>query len=110
MSIGIIRSPKAEDVDLGTLSKMTKGYSGADISQASSATVLGDELSNNNVLELSAAFMGQVCREAAFQALEEDIDACTICQRNLTSALRRIRPSPKGDLESIYKAFQRQTG
>lgn len=52
--VDVVRSPISEDVDLKALSEMTKGYSGADISQASCATVWSvfvGRISNDTVLE-----------------------------------------------------------
>ncbi|RLI36781.1 AAA family ATPase [Candidatus Bathyarchaeota archaeon] len=74
--------PLAEDVDLKELARMTKGYSGADISA--------------------------LCREAAMNALRRDINASKVTLEDFKKAMAKIGPSITPDMEKWYKSFMKQ--
>ncbi len=74
--------PLDKDVDLKKLAELTKGYSGADI-QA-------------------------LCREAAMEALREDINAKKVKWKHFEKALRVIKPSLKEETINIYKKFMEE--
>ena len=74
--------PLDTDVNLEILTKMTKGYSGADIQ----------------------AF----CREAALNALRKSIDAKIVALGNFKEATNKIGPTISPDMETWYKGFIKQ--
>jgi len=74
--------PLSKDMDLKELAHITKGYSGADISA--------------------------VCREAAMNALREDINAKDVTLSDFEKAMERDPPSIAPDMENWYKSFMKQ--
>ena len=74
--------PLNSDVDLTHLSKTSKGYSGADIEA--------------------------LCREAALNALRQNIKAKEVNLNDFKSAMKNIGPSIRPDMEAWYKSFIRQ--
>ena len=74
--------PLDTDVNLEILTKMTTGYSGADIQ----------------------AF----CREAALNALRKSIDAKIVALGNFKEATNKIGPTISPDMEAWYKGFIKQ--
>jgi len=74
--------PLSKDMDLKELAHITKGYSGADISA--------------------------VCREAAMNALREDINAKDVTLSDFEKAMERVPPSIAPDMENWYKSFMKQ--
>ncbi len=71
--------PLAKDVDLAKLAEATEGFSGADI-QA-------------------------LCREAAMNALRENLEAKEVLKKHFDAALKTIKPSLKDEDTRIYKRF-----
>jgi transitional endoplasmic reticulum ATPase len=69
-------------IDLEALTKTTRGYSGADIEA--------------------------LCREAALNALREDISTKLVSVNDFTKAKSKIGPSISPDMETWYKKFARQ--
>jgi len=74
--------PLSKNVDMKELARMTKGYSGADISA--------------------------VCREAAMKALRRDINAKEVTMVDFESTLEKVPPSISPDMENWYKSFMKQ--
>jgi transitional endoplasmic reticulum ATPase len=74
--------PIAKDVDLKTLSEVTKSYSGADIDA--------------------------LCREAAMYALRRDVGAKEVLMKDFQEATKRLGPSVTVDMEKWYKSFMQQ--
>jgi transitional endoplasmic reticulum ATPase len=74
--------PLKEDVDIDSLAKMTKGYSGADI-QA-------------------------LCREAALNALRKSISSKIVTLADFKEATNKIGPTISPDMETWYKGFIKQ--
>jgi len=74
--------PLAKDVDLSSLTSMTKNYSGADIEA--------------------------LCREAALNALRRDIKAKEVSLADFGEAMKKIGPSILPDMEAWYKGFMKQ--
>lgn len=80
----LLRKTQLEaDVNLVEASRVTEGYTGADISA--------------------------ICREAALAALEEDINIQAVGQRHLLQACCLVKPSapPGAFLMSVYEQFRR---
>ena len=73
--------PLSNDVDIKA-HRMTKGYSGADISS--------------------------VCREAAMNALRRDINAKEVTFSDFEKAMEEIPPSIKPEIENWYRSFMNQ--
>jgi transitional endoplasmic reticulum ATPase len=73
--------PLSNDVDIKE-HRMTKGYSGADISS--------------------------VCREAAMNALRRDINAKEVTYSNFEKAMEKIPPSISPEIENWYRSFIKQ--
>jgi transitional endoplasmic reticulum ATPase len=71
--------PLDKDIDVESLSKTTKGYSGADI-QA-------------------------LCREAALITLRRDINSKTVASADFKEATSKIGPTISPDMEMWYKGF-----
>ncbi len=76
------RMPLAKDVNLATLTTMTKSYSGADIEA--------------------------LCRESALHALRRDIKTQEVSLRDFEDAMKQIGPSVSPDMEKWYKNFMHQ--
>nr|XP_019596947.1 PREDICTED: spermatogenesis-associated protein 5 isoform X2 [Rhinolophus sinicus] len=76
--------PISEDVDMDELVLQTDTYSGAEIIA--------------------------VCREAALQALEEDIHASSIMRRHFTLALSTVTPRIPESLSRFYDDYQENSG
>lgn len=76
--------PISEDVDMDELVLQTDTYSGAEIIA--------------------------VCREAALQALEEDIHARSILRRHFTRALSTVTPRIPESLSRFYDDYQENSG
>jgi len=74
--------PLSKDAGLKELARITKGYSGADISA--------------------------VCREAAIDALRRDINAKEVSFSDFEKAIERVPPSITPDMENWYKSFMSQ--
>ncbi len=73
--------PLSNDVDIKT-HRMTKGYSGADISS--------------------------VCREAAMNALRRDINAKEVTFSDFEKAMEEVPPSISPEIENWYRSFMNQ--
>ncbi len=76
------KMPLAKDVSLEELAKQTEGYSGADIEA--------------------------VCREAALNALREDIKAKEVRKKHFKKALEKVKPSITPKLMEFYKRIAEQ--
>ncbi|XP_074197346.1 ATPase family gene 2 protein homolog A isoform X4 [Camelus bactrianus] len=76
--------PISNDVDLNELILQTDTYSGAEIIA--------------------------VCKEAALQALEEDIQANCIMKRHFTQALSTVTPRLPESLRHFYEDYQEKSG
>lgn len=74
--------PLAKDVDLESLAKGTKNYSGADIEALS--------------------------REAAMYALRRDVKAQEVTLTEFQKAMEKVGPSVLPDMETWYKGFMKQ--
>lgn len=72
--------PLAKDVDLKELARRTEGYTGADIEA--------------------------VCKEAALNALREDIKAKEVKMEHFEKALKKIGPSVTKDMVKYYEKFE----
>ncbi len=75
--------PLAKDVDLRELAKKTEGYSGADIEA--------------------------VCREAAMNALRENMKAKEVKSKHFEEALKKVLPSISKDTMVYYQKFVERT-
>jgi SpoVK/Ycf46/Vps4 family AAA+-type ATPase/intein/homing endonuclease len=75
--------PLAKDVDLRELAKKTEGYSGADIEA--------------------------VCREAAMNALRENMNAKEVKAKHFEEALKKVTPSISKDMMAYYQKFVERT-
>ena len=73
--------PLAKDIDQAELASNTKSYSGADIDA--------------------------VCREAAMNALRQDINSKEISLDDFHKALEKIGPTISSDMETWYKSFMK---
>jgi len=69
-----------KDVNVSTLVKRTKGYTGADINS--------------------------VCREAGIIALRKNISAKAVTQKNFLAALEVVKPSVSAELGKVYKELK----
>ncbi len=78
------RMPLADDVDLESLARKTKGYSGADIAA--------------------------VCKEAAMLALREDIESNEVRFKHFEDALKSVGASITEDISDTYKEFENEHG
>ena len=74
--------PLAENVELTHLASLTKNYSGADIEA--------------------------LCREAAMNALRNDVNTDEVTLEDFQEAMKRIGPSVSPDMEKWYKGFVKQ--
>jgi transitional endoplasmic reticulum ATPase len=77
--IHAISMPLLKDVSLDELARKAQGYSGADIEA--------------------------ICREAAMNALREDIDATEVSRRDFDAAMERIGPSIAPEDDAWYQKF-----
>jgi len=73
--------PLSNDVDINK-HRITKGYSGADISS--------------------------VCREAAMSALRRDINAKEVTSSDFEKAMEKVLPSISPEIENWYRSFMKQ--
>jgi transitional endoplasmic reticulum ATPase len=73
--------PLAKDIDQAELASKTKSYSGADIDA--------------------------VCREAALNALRQDINSKEVSLADFHKALEKIGPTISSDMETWYKSFMK---
>jgi transitional endoplasmic reticulum ATPase len=74
--------PLTKDVDMTSLTAMSKGYSGADIEA--------------------------LCREAAMIALRRDVNSKEVTMKDFQDAIKRAGPSVTPDMEKWYKGFMQQ--
>ena len=74
--------PLSKDVSLDELARKAQGYSGADIEA--------------------------ICREAAMNALREDVDATEILRRDFDEAMERIGPSIAPEDDAWYQKFSKR--
>jgi len=72
--------PLAKDVNLEKIAKDTEGYSGADIEA--------------------------LCKEAAMNALREDINAKEVKMKHFEDAMKKITPSISKEMINFYKRFE----
>ncbi|MEM1643278.1 MAG: CDC48 family AAA ATPase [Desulfurococcaceae archaeon] len=73
------KMPLAEDVDLDELADKTEGFSGADLAS--------------------------LVKQAAMEALLEDVNAKVVCRRHFIKALESVKPSITPELEKTYKMW-----
>ena len=73
--------PLSEDVSLDELARKAQGYSGADIEA--------------------------ICREAAMNALRENIDATEVSRRDFDAAMERVGPSIAPEDDAWYQKFSK---
>jgi len=79
-----IRSmPLSKDIDLGQLSRMAVGYSGADVEA--------------------------LCREAAMNALRQDANANEVRLDDFRMAMDKIKPSITSDMDTWYQNFSKRS-
>jgi transitional endoplasmic reticulum ATPase len=76
------RMPLSEDVDLESLAKVTKGYSGADLEA--------------------------LCREAAMMALRKNAETEKVTYEDFKDAMEEIPPSMTTEMESWYQSVVRK--
>jgi transitional endoplasmic reticulum ATPase len=74
--------PLDKTVNIQDLTRMTLGYSGADVEA--------------------------VCREAALNALRRNVEAKEVSADNFTAAMEYIRPSITADMEAWYQSFTKR--
>jgi transitional endoplasmic reticulum ATPase len=74
--------PLSRDVDLADLARKAQGYSGADVEA--------------------------ICREAAMNALREDIDATEVSSRDFDAAMERVGPSIAPEDDAWYQKFSKR--
>ena len=74
--------PLADDVDLEELAKITEGYSGADLEA--------------------------LVREAALQALREDLNTTQVSMMHFEKALKTVKPSITEDMIRFYNMWAEQ--
>jgi transitional endoplasmic reticulum ATPase len=75
--------PLSKDVDLDQLARMAAGYSGADIEA--------------------------LCREAAMNALRNDVNAVEVSLRDFKEAMDRVKPSITSDMDAWYQNFAKRS-
>jgi len=75
--------PLSKDVDLDQLAHMTAGHSGADVEA--------------------------LCREAAMNALREDVNADEVTLRDFKEAMDKIKPSITADMDTWYQSFSKRS-
>jgi transitional endoplasmic reticulum ATPase len=74
--------PLSKDVLLDELARRSQGYSGADIEA--------------------------ICREAAMNALREDIDATEVSSRDFDEAMEQVGPSIAPEDDAWYHKFSKR--
>ena len=74
--------PLSKDVSLDELARKAQGYSGADIEA--------------------------ICREAAMNALREDVDASEVSRRDFDEAMERVGPSIAPEDDAWYQKFSKR--
>ena len=74
--------PLSKDVSLDELARKSQGYSGADIEA--------------------------ICREAAMNALREDVDATEVSSRDFDEAMERVSPSIAPEDDAWYQKFSKR--
>jgi len=74
--------PLSQDVTLDELARKAQGYSGADIEA--------------------------ICREAAMNALREDVDATEVSRRDFDEAMERVGPSITPEDDAWYQKFAKR--
>jgi len=74
--------PLSQDVTLDELARKAQGYSGADIEA--------------------------ICREAAMNALREDVDATEVTRRDFDEAMERVGPSITAEDDAWYQKFSKR--
>ena len=74
--------PLSKDVSLDELARKAQGYSGADIEA--------------------------ICREAAMNALREDVDATEVSSRDFDEAMERVGPSIAPEDDAWYQKFSKR--
>ncbi len=81
--IHIRTMPLSKDIDLDQLSRMTVGYSGADVEA--------------------------LCREAAMNALRQDANANEVRLDDFRMAMDKIKPSITSDMDTWYQNFSKRS-
>jgi transitional endoplasmic reticulum ATPase len=74
--------PLSRDVDIDELARKAQGYSGADIEA--------------------------ICREAAMNALREDVNAAEVTRRDFDIAMERVGPSITSEDDAWYQKFAKR--
>lgn len=74
--------PLSKDVDLDQVARMAAGYSGADVEA--------------------------VCREAAMNALREDVNSDEVTLRDFKEAMEKVKPSITPDMDTWYQNFSKR--
>jgi transitional endoplasmic reticulum ATPase len=74
--------PLSRDVDLDELTRKAQGYSGADVEA--------------------------ICREAAIEALREDINSTEVSLRDFNKAMERVGPSITAEDDAWYQKFSKR--
>lgn len=74
--------PLSRDVDMDEVARKAQGYSGADIEA--------------------------ICREAAMNALREDVDATEVTRRDFDIAMERVGPSITPEDDAWYQKFSKR--
>jgi transitional endoplasmic reticulum ATPase len=74
--------PLSRDIDLDELARKTQGYSGADVEA--------------------------ICREAAIEALREDINSTEVSLRDFNKAMERVGPSITPEDDAWYQKFSKR--
>jgi transitional endoplasmic reticulum ATPase len=74
--------PLSRDVDMDEVARKAQGYSGADIEA--------------------------ICREAAMNALREDVDATEVTRRDFDVAMERVGPSITPEDDAWYQKFSKR--
>jgi transitional endoplasmic reticulum ATPase len=74
--------PLSQDVTLDELARKSQGYSGADIEA--------------------------ICREAAMNALRDDVDATEVSRRDFDEAMERVGPSITPEDDAWYQKFSKR--
>jgi transitional endoplasmic reticulum ATPase len=74
--------PLSRDVDIDELARKAQGYSGADIEA--------------------------ICREAAMNALREDVNAAEVTRRDFDMAMERVGPSITSEDDAWYQKFAKR--
>jgi len=80
--IHAVSMPLSQDVTLDELARKAQGYSGADIEA--------------------------ICREAAMNALREDVDATEVTRRDFDEAMERVGPSITAEDDTWYQKFSKR--